>query len=126
MNRFRQQLTVLALIGSLTGLAIPADADEVMVIGAGNSSCGSWIQERHTSLFYSNVAWIQGYLRGWVDATLLARQFNRAAAIPDPVRTLDAPAITSWVDQYCDAHRLDALYVAAGALALEVAARAVR
>ena len=128
MNGFKRRLTILALIGSFTGLAIPVDAEDVRVLGAGASSCGSWIQERPTSLYYQNSAWIQGYLRGWIDAALLPTSVAglQREAIPDPVRTLDAAAISSWIDQYCDTHRLDSLYYAANALAIEVLKRATK
>jgi hypothetical protein len=89
-----------------------------MVYGIGTESCGSWIKTRTEPArgeWLPAGAWVQG----WISA---ADHY----AVPGPLARTDGDAMAAWLDQYCNAHPLDRLDIAAGQLAVELSRRAAQ
>jgi hypothetical protein len=82
-------------------------------IGAGTSTCGSWSANRRSKsqLWYSQGNWVLGFLSG-VGFIGIQNGYN-------PLHGLDAGAVSSWLDNYCQAHPLEPLAAAAEALVAE-------
>ena len=86
-------------------------------LGGGTSSCGQYLKDRRDRDSVEATAdmfWIQGFITA----------YNHYAA-PDGNITagIDSEGIAAWVDNYCQAHPLDDLAVAAAALVAELRAR---
>jgi hypothetical protein len=69
--------------------------------GAGVNSCGKWLSDRKADRWYDEGQW----LLGWVSAVGYYGVAN--------LRQTDSDAIAAWLDNYCQAHPLDQLDVAA-------------
>jgi hypothetical protein len=89
----------------LCGVVSEARANKVTVYGAGTSSCGKWL-ESISDIDARNFS--TSWLLGWVSA---AENYNEV-----DLRETDAAATKAWVHNYCHAHPLDTLFVAAAAL----------
>jgi len=83
------------------------------VLGAGTQSCGAWIQSRRDNPTVAGavLSWAQGYLTA-----------NNAYVLKDGgyASSPDKDTITTWLDQYCAAHALDAVSVAIAQMAYEI------
>lgn len=105
----------LGLLISMTLLMTPASAKQslaqgkYMNYGQGTGTCGSWIEDRKVSSNPRGLTWVTGFVSG-------------AGWMGHRMRDTDADGMMSFVDQYCDSHRLDKVAEAAAALvqALEV------
>jgi hypothetical protein len=88
-------------------------------IGWGSTSCGKWSAERKnpSSFFAKSMEW---WAVGFVSGS------NWANTGPDHLASVDAAAITSWLDNYCKRNPLETFPKAAAALASELAQRANR
>jgi hypothetical protein len=75
-------------------------------IGRGTDSCGNWTVARHDLRASGVEQWFLGFLSGVgfdaVDGT-------------DPLKRVDADAVWSWLDSYCQAHPLDRITKAGAA-----------
>lgn len=93
-------------------LANNALAEGVTAIyGLGGNACGDWSSTEPTATEYRD--WLLGYLSGL------------AASRPRDILKQTSPnAAIAWVKNYCKAHPLDGLAVAATALMKELVARA--
>jgi hypothetical protein len=76
------------------------------VFGYGTQSCGQWLAGRNGPDFYSNMAWIQGFLSG--------------LALFLPTQKTDHDAIAAWVDNYCAQNPLKTIKDAAEQLSIEL------
>jgi hypothetical protein len=96
---------------ALTTTAIPVLATEVL--GKGNGSCGSWIEDRRTRGIgeIANMSWVNGYLSA-------INNENGDATVGT-----DGYGLAGWIDQYCYAHQLDTLFRATNALVRELEGR---
>ena len=87
------------------------DTRKYKVYGQGNQSCGAWEErnrlERDTHLF----TWVVGFVSG------------AAYASPKTLRETDSEGIAAWMDSYCQAHPLDSIANAAGALVVALESR---
>ena len=86
-----------------------AHANDFMVYGVGNESCGTYVSEAHNSSAKNlHVTWASGYLTAmgvWQAVE------NRAMA------KTDVDAIEVWLNNYCQAHPLRDFASAVGELA---------
>jgi hypothetical protein len=75
-------------------------------IGKGTDSCGNWTSARHDLRASGVEQWFLGFLSGVgfdaVDGT-------------DPLKRLNADAVWTWLDSYCQAHPLDRITKAGAA-----------
>lgn len=114
MNRLAlASLTVAsALCASSAFAQRPVPTDTPMIMGAGTQSCGFWTRWSKERGMMSNVlfAWVQGFIS--------RASYSR---LTDLLRGRDADGLQAWVDNYCAAHPLDTIELAAGALELELA-----
>ena len=101
------------LLATVLGLcATPeASADTGIIIGAGLDSCGIWTAERRDRSFTAGhyTQWVVGYLSG-------AASWGHDL---DPMKGLDAQAVWSWMDNYCQEHPLATIVEAATAFVKE-------
>lgn len=95
-------------------VATQTTAQEQAVLGQGNVSCRSWLDDRADDAVQSagRTAWILGYLTG----------FNQYGSRPqgDVTRGKDTEEIMSRIDNYCSEHPSDNLYQASAALIEEL------
>ena len=110
MNPTWKPLFVAGLLVFLIGQIA---AQEYAVLGQGNVSCESWLNERKGdgSQASSRVAWILGYMTG----------FNQYGSKPkgDVSRGKSTEEIMAWIDSYCGQRPSDNLYRASAALVAE-------
>src|SRR5712691_7550859 len=84
---------------------------EVFVIGAGISSCGTWIETRQKpAQHYQYLQWVLGFITSsnWYSYN------NGPQAKP-----LDVKAVVAFIDQYCRNNPLHSLTYAAAAVVQE-------
>jgi hypothetical protein len=108
-------VTVGAIVATMV-VCGKARAGGINLFGVGSNSCGTWLRfdqadnYNHTIM----VAWLDGFL----SAENVSRQLaGLSGSLGDGTDINGRPA---WVTQYCQAHPLDALYVAAWALVQEL------
>jgi len=102
-------LVTVALTLALTSVAM---AVQPIVRGAGARSCGAWISEEGGPYQVENHEWLLGYISA----------FNTYALTVDADVTqgIDIDGLYVWMDNYCRAHPLDLIQVAANALISEL------
>jgi hypothetical protein len=102
--------TALVVASLLCTLAAQTAAQERAVLGQGNISCGSWLENRRgdDAQVSSRTAWILGYITA----------FNQYGSKPqgDVSGGKDTEEMTAWIDDYCRHHLTDNLYRASAAL----------
>jgi hypothetical protein len=85
-------------------------AQEHAVLGQGNVSCVSWLNERKGDGAgpSSRIAWVLGYVTA----------FNQYGSKPegDVSGGKDTEELMTWIDNYCGQHSSDNLYRASAAL----------
>ena len=85
-------------------------AEEHAVLGQGNVSCGSWLNDRKgdDAQASSKIAWVLGYVTA----------FNQYGSKPegDVSGGKGTEEIMAWIDNYCGQHPSDNLYRASAAL----------
>jgi hypothetical protein len=85
-------------------------AQEQAVLGQGNVSCGSWLNDRKgdDAQASSKIAWVLGYVTA----------FNQYGSKPegDVSGGKGTEEIMAWIDNYCGQHPSDNLYRASAAL----------
>jgi hypothetical protein len=100
----------LFVAGSLIVLTTDIAAQEQAVLGQGNVSCGSWLNDRKgdDTDASSRIAWVLGYVTA----------FNQYGSKPagDVSGAKGTEEIMAWIDNYCGRHRSDNLYRASAAL----------
>ena len=103
----------LFVAGSLLFVTTQIAAEEHAVLGQGNVSCGSWLNDRKGEDAASRrIAWVLGYVTG----------FNQCGSKPegDVTRGKGTEEIMAWIDNYCGRHPGDNLYRASAALVDEL------
>jgi hypothetical protein len=107
VKRATKRVLVLAIM--VGGLMCESASAGFKAIGAGNSSCGTWVADRqgNGALAHQDVSWVLGFLSGL-----------GYAGPHDPLHGLDANAVTVWVDNYCHDHPLEEIAKAAMAFDL--------
>ena len=99
----------LFVVGSLLVLTTDIAAQEHAVLGQGNVSCGSWLNDRKGEDATSRrIAWVLGYVTA----------FNQYESKPagDVSGGKGTEEIMVWIDNYCDQHPSDNLYRASASL----------
>jgi hypothetical protein len=99
----------LFLAGPLLFVTTQIGAEEHAVLGQGNVSCRSWLNDRKgEDATSSRIAWVLGYVTG----------FNQYGSKPegDVSGGKGTEEIMAWIDNYCDRHADDNLYRASAAL----------
>ena len=108
----------ILIAAALLSSSAHALGDTVRVIGKGNESCGSWLQNRGAQSYAegAQLSWVTGYVTA----------FNNYAdhRSGDISGGTDADGLFSWIDAYCQGHPLDNLFRASGALIRELEKRA--
>jgi hypothetical protein len=103
----------LFVAGSLLILTTDIAAQEHGVLGQGNVSCGSWLNDRKgdDANASSRIAWVLGYVTA----------FNQYESKPagDISEGKGTEEIMAWIDKYCGQHPRDNLYRASAALVEE-------
>lgn len=85
---------------------------EITMIGAGNLSCGTWLDARKNAAKSASPAfeqWVVGFISG---AAWAGNEINK---IGDPLGPTDADGVYYWIDEYCRTHAAESLKVAAEA-----------
>jgi hypothetical protein len=102
--------TALVAASLLCALTAQTAAQERAVLGQGNVSCGSWLQNRRgdDAQVAARTAWILGYITA----------FNQYGAKPqgDVSGGKDTEEMAAWIDDYCRRHPADNVYRASAAL----------
>jgi hypothetical protein len=99
----------------MTFLAIGnAQAQTVMMAGAGNSSCGTWTAARRNGLALEHGSWVLGYISGVAMAYLTAGRND-----VDPLLGVDVNGVLAWMDNYCHVHPLVPIQKAAWEFIIE-------
>ena len=94
-------------------------AGKYTVLGEGNTSCGSWLEQRKDSRAWKNeAAWMLGYL------TAINRYVWRGGS--NIMKDTDPEGIEKWMDLHCAANPLDNIKVSTDLLFNELAARQKR
>nr|WP_294545446.1 hypothetical protein [uncultured Rhodopila sp.] len=96
-------LATVLTVGLLVGSAGTGFAD-VTVIGAGNSSCGTWTAERQKAYSQGYSQWVWGFLSGIGYAG--KGEF-------DPLHNMDGKGVAGWIDNYCRDHPIEDISAAA-------------
>ena len=98
------------LFVALLFLTTQIAAQEQAVLGQGNVSCGSWLNDRKVddAQASSKIAWVLGYVTA----------FNQYGSKPvgDVSGGKGTEEIMVWIDNYCGQHPSDNLYRASAAL----------
>src|SRR5438270_11418301 len=105
INRRHPDSCLAPLLCVTTHLA----AEEHAVLGQGNVSCGSWLNDRQREdAASSRIAWVLGYVTA----------FNQYGSKPggDVSGAKGTEEIMAWIDNYCGRHPSDNLYRASDAL----------
>ena len=84
-------LVFASLLGS------EAHSQSVTTLGAGNSSCGSWLSARASNNYFSMGNWALGFLSG---VGIYSTDLN-------PLEGVDSDAVSYWLDNYCQARPTD-------------------
>jgi hypothetical protein len=103
--RFFTTVLALALMNS--------SAEAYTVAGLGNASCGTWAAVRREQRAVGYEQWVLGFLNG------IGFKSVTASGGGDPLNGLDADAVWAWVDNYCQSHPLEAIWIAAVQLSLD-------
>ena len=86
-------------------------------LGYGNNLCNSWTKDAKTELLhYQHEAWLLGFLSGY-------NWHSMGNPSGDVIRDEDTSALVAWVDNYCYAHPLDHIVLAADQLIDELRRR---
>ena len=105
-------LSMAVLVGVLVLAPVGAQQPHpFMGYGYAGISCGSWLEYRKTPASPNALvaeSWVYGFVSGagWQSAR--------------PLRDTDTAGVTAFVDQYCDAHRIDTITQASMALVREL------
>ena len=99
---------VLCAFIAVTG---PSPAAVTTILGAGTLSCGQWTEKRDFDHAYM-LSWVLGFMSA-----------NNQWMKKDLTSGTDSAGLEAWIGNYCSAHPLDALAVAASNLAVELATR---
>jgi len=88
------------------------------ILGTGTASCGTWTADKQENgpAWVGDLEWLSGYLSAYSAYKLPSER--------DVAHGLDEGAREAWVSNYCLAHPLDEIYVAADALIAELKHRA--
>ena len=101
----------LALTLCLAALPLAARSQgTILVMGAGLSSCGTWILDRARGASSFSAQEDEEFVSGFVtgEEALLAN----SKGVPYSINT-DSAGVFGWVDNYCKANSADSLYGAA-------------
>jgi hypothetical protein len=94
-------------------LTAPITAQEQAVLGQGNVSCSSWLENHRSDEVQgaARTAWILGYITA----------FNQYGSKPerDVSEGKSTKEMMAWVDTYCRNHPADNVYRASAALVAE-------
>jgi hypothetical protein len=84
----------------------PVDAEQFMVIGYGNVSCGGWSLARHhrSSLTSAYEGWVEGYFTGY-------NQWAKTG--PNIMGGTDIDGVDAAIDNFCTTHPLSTILEAA-------------
>jgi hypothetical protein len=102
--------TALAAASLLWALTNEMVAQEQAVLGQGNISCGSWLENRKggDAQGTTRIAWILGYVTA----------YNQYGSKPqgDVSGGKSTEEIAAWIDDHCMRHPTDNVYRASAAL----------
>jgi hypothetical protein len=96
----RTYIAISVLLLSPTG-AMSSEDGKFTIYGAGTESCGRWLADRHAGDWYLAGQWVLW----WISAYGYYGSKD--------LRKTDSDAIAVWIDNYCAAHPLDELSLAA-------------
>ena len=97
------------------GVMCSRQAEARFVMGIGAASCGKWSEPHTAGALEANYQWVVGFVSG-------ANMFTENDIIDRP--EVDYAALMAWMDNYCNAHPLDTVQVAAFKLVRELEAKA--
>jgi hypothetical protein len=122
--------SITLVVVALTLMVGSASAQPAANVGPGGQSCGVWMgvegasQERGSPVESGTLqAILQSWVHGFVFGAYLAYADTSGVGLKALASVPDMPAIHAWLTNYCGAHPLDHLYVAAGQLVLELRRR---
>jgi hypothetical protein len=102
--------TALVVGSLLFVLTARIAAQEQAVLGQGNISCSSWLENHRSDDVQgaARIAWILGYITA----------FNQYGSKPerDVTEGRNTEEITAWIDNYCRRHPADNVYRSSAAL----------
>ena len=103
MRRMIAAAVVALLVGCVGGFVLHGQGD-MQILGAGNISCGKWLEYRPGNAL---SPWVNGYLTGFQDGARVGLTDNQAG---------DLEGRSAWIDQYCQSHPIDTLRKASSEL----------
>jgi hypothetical protein len=124
MVRIKRNARALMLSMALTLIAVPTAlhaeiTGRFTILGEGNTSCGSWLEQRKDASAWKNeAAWVLGYLTAinefvWKGGSNVAKG-------------TDPSGMEVWMDAYCASHPLNNVKAGAQQLFHELVARQQR
>jgi hypothetical protein len=114
----RSLLPLLVAAFTLTGTVLGSAQQDMMYLGAGVKSCGTWTQERRNSV-------TSGYYEQWVAGFLTAVNLTIGQQLKiDLLERTDQKGIYAWIDNYCVAHPLNTIVEGADVLGAELITKA--
>lgn len=127
MKKVHIVLTVVAIAFVVAGRASADPPHVATVWGAGNDSCGRYLEEyaeRPNGRFTEEISWLQGSLTALnVDAVVkMSERFGwERAAEFDLLKHADVAGLDAWVLNYCRANTTKNLNDAAAVFMIELA-----
>jgi hypothetical protein len=112
-------MKTLSLALAIVVAVIPTtlSAQKITIWGYGNNLCSSWTKDAKTELLhYQHEAWLLGFLSGY-------NWHSMGNPSGNVIRDEDSSALVAWVDNYCYAHPLDPIVLAADQLIDELRRR---
>jgi hypothetical protein len=111
-------IRLLVIAAALLVVQNHAIGKTVMILGTGNESCGTWLQNRAAQSYAeaAQLSWVGGYVTAFNNYA--EHQSGNVSA------GTDVDGVYSWIDAYCQANPLDNLFRASGALIRELERRA--
>jgi hypothetical protein len=108
-------LAAISMTATLAATGHPqANNTSYIIHGAGNGSCGRWLEARKAEREISYVAWIQGYLTASERSLAVDRFKKRTSAT---MRETDADGIRAFADKTCSEQPLIQIHDVAQLLA---------
>ncbi len=93
----RKLLCIVLSVIATSALAGP-------IKGAGGTTCGKWVEDRKTSVYYTQLSWVQGFISSYNHYVDSHEDQNGVFG------TADSNSITVWMDNYCQKNPLETVY----------------
>jgi hypothetical protein len=112
-------MALVAMVSIHPADARPSADNNVMVLGVGVKSCGTWARVRSlkNTEWWTLMAWAQGFITS---------VNMRGPGSEDITKGTDSDGVAAWIDNYCQQHPLHPLAKAVDALVDELTTKTDR